>query len=340
VKDQTKIQWAHWTFNPWRGCTKVSAGCANCYAETMSKRNTKTLGVWGPNGTRVVASEAMWREPVKWDKQAEALAKAHAAGIEATGGKYGNPYPYERPRVFCASLADVFEGRDTMPAEAIPNIVKARGRLMGLIEQTPNLDWLLLTKRPENVKPAFYELWNDNDHALTAPAYQMVKEWDRGTPPAHVWLGTSVEDQETADKRIPHLLKVPAKVRFLSMEPLLGPVDFRKVPGFNKCGSAGVEMLRNFWVIVGGESGPNARPCNVEWIRDIVAQCKAAGVPCFVKQMGSRPYEHASVGPSVRSWGDAKMQLNGEFVQIHLRDSKGGDWDEWPEDLCVREVPA
>src|SRR5262245_49606753 len=119
--ENSKIQWTDHTFNVWRGCEKVSPGCAHCYAETMSRRNPAVLGEWGKHGTRVIASEAMWREPLKWDRQ------ARAAGV--------------RKRVFCASLADVFEDR--------PELVAPRERLFRLIEDTPNLDWQLLTKRPE-----------------------------------------------------------------------------------------------------------------------------------------------------------------------------------------------
>src|SRR5262245_38941981 len=160
---ETNIQWCDHTFNPWRGCTKVSPGCQHCYAETLAARNPKVLGVWGPHGTRVIASESMWREPLKWNKKAE------IAGV--------------RRRVFCASLADVFEDR--------PELVEPRYRLWRLIVNTPYLDWLLLTKRPEN-------------------AGRMLA--DGGSLPGilgfpSIWLGVSVEDQQRADERIPVLLR-------------------------------------------------------------------------------------------------------------------------------------
>ncbi len=208
-----------------------------------------------------------------------------------------------------------------------------RNRLFDLIAKTPNLDWVITTKHPENV---------------TA----MVNDWDHSgllwTMPSNVWFGTSVEDQKTAGERIPHLLSVPAAVRFLSMEPLLGPVDLERVqwpgkhrvdvlrrgawdapgcfPGFtNHSDMSGID-----WVIVGGESGPGARPCNVEWIRDIVHQCKAAGVPVFVKQLGAKPvWNHIVPGCSVR-----------ELLEpLSLKNPKGGDMSEWPEDLRVQELP-
>lgn len=316
----SKIQWTHSTFNPWRGCTKVSPGCANCYADAMSSRNPKTLGVWGPNGTRVVASEAMWREPLKWDK---------------TAAKAG-----ERRRVFCASLADVFEdwqgpivnsdGHPLVKIDKRPWTIQVHGerpitmndvrqRLFGLIDSTPNLDWLLLTKRPENIAkmmPPFFP------GGYIAEAGRMNQEGER----PNLWLGTSIENQEQADKRIPHLLNVPAKVRFLSVEPLLGPIDLTKysvdghyVPRVH----TGID-----WVIVGGESGPHARPCNLGWIRNIVQQCKAAGVACFVKQLGAKPI-----------FGGDFEKKTGPMEGLRLRDPKGGDWSEWPEDLRVREIP-
>lgn len=173
---ETKIEWCDHTFNPWIGCTKVSPGCANCYAAVNTfTRAQRAHGreLWGPDAARHVTSEAKWREPIRWD------AAAKAAGI--------------RRRVFCASMADVFEDR--------PDLAEPRARLAYVIGKTPNLDWLLLTKRPENI----------------------ARLWITDVVPPNVWLGTTVEDQERADERIPHLLAVPAAVRFLSVEPLLSP---------------------------------------------------------------------------------------------------------------------
>src|SRR5688572_14453924 len=171
MAENSKIQWTHHTFNPWRGCARVSPGCVHCYAETLSKRNPKTLGTWGVDGTRVVASPSMWQQPVKWDIAAARLGERH--------------------RVFCASLADVGEDR--------PDLVEPRKRLSDLIFRTPNLDWLLLTKRPEN----------------------MTRLFDRDTL-ERCWIGTTCENQEYADKRIPILIEIPAKVHFVSAEPLIG----------------------------------------------------------------------------------------------------------------------
>ena len=190
MAENSAIEWTRHTFNPWRGCTKVSAGCANCYAETMSGRNPKTLGVWGPNGTRVVASEAMWREPVKWDRAAKAAGERH--------------------RVFCASLADVFEDwqgpmmdsqgervTTQVPGFAVRlmTMQDVRIRLWKLILATPHLDWLLLTKRPQNIATMLRDVWFQIDSARDSDP-RNARPFEA---PSNVWLGTSVENQATAD---------------------------------------------------------------------------------------------------------------------------------------------
>lgn len=293
---ETKIQWCHHTWNPWRGCTKVSPGCANCYAETQSRRNPAVLGEWGPEGRRVLAAENYWKLPHQW----------HRAAVAAGEGR----------RVFCASLADVFEDND--------QVVDARERVWDTIDQTPALDWLLLTKRPENL--GHMVPWC-RDHA----GQYRERFWP------NVWLGTSVEDQARADERIPKLLEIPAAVRFLSIEPLLGPIDLGRcwwrTNGESEASPYFDARIGIDWVIVGGESGPDARPCDLAWIRSIVEQCKAAGVACFVKQIGSRPAVQTgwTGGPY---WAEYPITLG----QLH--DPKGGDPDEWPADLRVREFPT
>jgi protein gp37 len=304
VGETTKIEWCDATLNPWRGCSKVSPGCTHCYAEAGSKRNPKVLGVWGDGGTRVIASEAKWREPLKWDRDAARVG--------------------ERRRVFCASLADVFEDRDELMAP--------RDRLWSLINRTPNLDWLLLTKRPEIAR-------NYLDATL------MGHE-----PPTNVWLGVSVEDQARADERIPILLQIPAAIKFLSAEPLLGPVDVRRYLGlYDDSGDLipGVD-----WVIVGGESGHRARPMDLAWARSIRDQCQAAGVPYFFKQAGSRPFDsdamRAVPGHDRRmttveeATSDESLAVLGACLDagaVRLRDPKGGELSELPPDLQIREFP-
>ena len=231
--ENTKIEWADHTFNPWIGCTKISAGCTNCYAEVMDKRTARGGIVhFGPKADRRITSDAYWAQPSRWDRAAR---------------KYG-----ARKRVFCASMADAFDDHSSILPEW-------RDHLWWLIEGTSSLDWLLLTKRPENVRSMVPPPWLDG-------------HW-----PENVWIGTSVEDQASADARILHLLGCPAPVKFLSMEPLLGPVTLP---------DTFLTLGRNGWVIVGGESGPKARPMHPDWARSIRDQCIAAGVPFLFKQWG------------------------------------------------------
>lgn len=244
MAENTKIEWADHTFNPWTGCQKVSPACDHCYAEGWAKRSG--LVQWGPHAERRRTSVANWRKPLTWN------LRAGLAGV--------------RQRVFCASLADVFD--NAVPAEW-------RADLWTLIAQTPHLDWLLLTKRPGNIA-----------NMLPVPF-----DFERLYP--NVWLGCTVVNQEEADRDIPKLLDTPAAVRFLSMEPLLGPVDLNALPcGRQKNMSAlGPGYLFNDppfvdWVIVGGESGPGARPMHPDWVRSLREQCQAAGVSFLFKQVG------------------------------------------------------
>lgn len=287
LSDTTKIQWADATWNPWIGCTKVSAGCAHCYAENTTRaRVLRSQGreTWGKGAQRSRTSEAYWRQPEKWDSVAQACG--------------------QRPRVF-PSLCDWLD--DEVPVEWLADFLK-------LIYDTPNVRWLLLTKRPENFESRLMDV-----RKLWAPIGNCDREYGykldgwvyfQHRPPKNVWIGVSVENQATADKRIPELLKIPAAIRFLSCEPLL-----ERLGAFHLSGIA--------WAIIGGESGPKARPCNIEWIRSILDECARAGVACFVKQLGAR----------------AKEQVPGGFHALNLADKKGGDPSEWPEDLRVRQFP-
>lgn len=277
MKD-SKISWTDHTFNPWWGCVKVSPGCEHCYAETFSKRTGHHI--WGPAKTtpRRLFGDKHWAEPIKWNRQAAAVG--------------------ERQRVFCASMADVFEDHS--------DVVDARDRLFALIDRTPHLDWLLLTKRPENIRHLWPFGWYGEE--FTWP---------------NVWIGTSVENQAAAEQRIPALLEVPAAIRFLSCEPLLEPVNlqawFRWCPSCGaprrdasamRCGfcEAYPQVLNTIhWVIAGGESGPHARPMDLGWARSLRDQCQAAGTAFFMKQAS---------GP------------------------RAGLYDQLPEDLKLQQVPT
>lgn len=236
---ETGIQWCDHTFNPWRGCTKVSAGCAHCYAEKLSLRNPDVLGEWGVKGKRAIAAESYWKLPYAWDK------KANADNV--------------RRSVFCASLADVFEERAELDDHRL--------RLFNIIKQTQNLDWLLLTKRP-----VFAERW--------LQVYGLVM-------PENVWMGTSAENQETADERIPVLLSIPATRHFVSCEPLLGEVDLMPYFSGSKFQHDATYAYGGLdWVIVGGESGAEARPMKADWVRSLRDQCEKMSVAFFFKQWG------------------------------------------------------
>lgn len=223
----SRIEWTHHTFNPWWGCSKVSPACKHCYAETWAKRVGSQ--VWGVDAPRRFFSDAHWKEPLKWNDEATTLK--------------------ERRRVFCASMADVFERRAELNAP--------RERLWNIIEKTPQLDWLLLTKRPQNI-------------LKMAP-------W-RNHWPANVWVGTTVENQTWASRRIPYLLEVPAAVRFLSCEPLLSSID---LSGFMSRDEVAIQ-----WIIAGGESGPHSRPMNPDWVRGLRNQCKENRIAFHFKQWG------------------------------------------------------
>lgn len=287
--ETTDIGWTDHTHNEWEGCEKVSPGCKHCYAAVSTPvrvLRAKGLEVWGPAQTtpRYLTSKANRRKPFAWNRAAK------AEGV--------------RRRVFCSSLSDVFEEHPMLDAW--------RAGLWRTIEACDGLDWQLLTKRPQNIM-------------------QMVPPSWLGAWPAHVWIGTTVEDQRRAEERIPHLLRVPARVRFLSCEPLLEAVDLsewiapqchcgRCSESFDGnhglCPNCGEDSLITTWgydqaerwqtgeryedtpqgerdrtegcgiswIITGGESGFGSRPFDLVWARSIVAQCREAGVPVFVKQ--------------------------------------------------------
>lgn len=221
----SKIGWTTHTFNPWWGCVKVSEACRDCYAELWAKRTGHD--VWGPGSLRRFFGDAHWRDPLAWNQ----------AAVEAG----------DHPHVFCASMADVFEANPVLDAE--------RERLWDLIEQTYQLRWLLLTKRPENIG--------------------RFSRWGRsGKWPKNVWLGTTVENQRWAETRLSYLLEHDVPVRFISAEPLLGPLNLEKFPEVN-------------WIIAGGESGPTARPTPPSWFRDLRDYAASQHIPYHFKQWGA-----------------------------------------------------
>lgn len=245
----TKIQWCDHTFNPWIGCLKIARGCTNCYAEAFALR--WGMHVWGPaaNTPRRVTSPTYWKQPLKWER--EAAAQGH------------------RRRVFCASLADVFEDH--------PDVVEARESLWKLIEQTPHLNWLLLTKRPENILS--------------------MTHWGHESWPDNIWTGTSAATQKDADANIPFLLEVPSVVHFVSSEPQIEFIDYTPwLPTLT-------------WIICGGESGLKARPFDLHWARALRDQCGRYDVKFFFKQVGGRYHESGGRELDGRTWDEVPPDI-------------------------------
>jgi protein gp37 len=236
----SKIEWTDNTFNPWWGCVNVSPACDHCYAERFANRKTRTKDqLWGKDARRLISEDAYWGEPRKWDRRAE---------------RNGT-----RERVFCGSMCDVMERR--------ADLTEPRQRLFRLIEETPSLDWLLLTKRPQEYSKLLPKAW-------------------LGDPRPNVWLMTTVEHQNYA-WRIQEILKVPAVVHGLSLEPLLGPVTLPR---------EFLNLANRGWVIAGGESGLKPRPSQPDWFRSLRDQCVAAGVPFHFKQWGEYGADLIKIG--------------------------------------------
>ncbi len=253
MAENTAIEWTDHTFNPWEGCQKVGPGCDHCYAETRNARyapkGVEGAPNWGPGAPRRRTSTSNWNKPLRWQREAAAFYAQHG----------------RRQRVFCASLADVFDNA-VDPAW--------RADLFELIKATPDLDWLLLTKRIGNV------------------ANMLPVPFDFAAHYPNVWLGATIVNQAEADRDIPKLLATSAAVRFLSMEPLLGPVDLSELQ-LGLPVNAWLTWLDGLdWVIVGGESGPGARPMHPDWARSIRDQCAATGVAFLFKQWGDHSLDY------------------------------------------------
>lgn len=285
---QTGISWTDSTFNPWMGCTKVSPACDHCYAE----RDTKRFGrvQWGAGQPRVRTAKSTWAKPKTWNDAPFWECSCGFRGSEPTqsgaimlGGRPTCPncltteLRRARRRVFSASLADWLDNE--VPSEWLVD-------LLDLIRKTPNLDWLLLTKRIGNwrsrLRLAADACW-DAEIGGNRDLYDWICTWLGGDAPANVWIGATVIDQPEADRDVPKLLAVPARIRFLSIEPMLGAIDL--MPMFEHRAEVhndtGVQ-----WIICGGESGPHARPMHPDWARSLRDQCATAGVAFHFKQWG------------------------------------------------------
>lgn len=357
MSDKSSIEWTDATWNPTRGCTKIAQGCKNCYAETFAERFRGVPGHPYEQGFDPRLAPDQLTLPLKWKKPR---------------------------RIFVDSMSDLFH--ETFPFEYIATV-------FGVMAACPQHTFQVLTKRPERAAKFFRDrlglqsceetvaeeamrradvVWDARGAdewrypALHGASVANRRAWP-GWPLPNVWIGTSIAEQKDADKNIPYLLQIPAAVRFLSVEPLIGPVSFRWTPYAHEArgesyrdylernGSVNqYEALRQVqWVIVGGESGHGARPCNVSWIRSLVEQCQSADVPVFVKQLGSHVIDRNDAGfdgEEPTHWPNAvadqvqhdpngyREEYQGAPVRVRLS-KKGGDWNEWPDDLRIRQYP-
>ena len=336
----SKIQWTDVTWNPVIGCSRVSEGCRNCYAERHASRlagNPLTPGYAG------IAKDGRW-----------------TGRVELVPEKLIEPLAWRKPRrVFVNSMSDLFH--ESLPDAEIDKV-------FAVMLQAPMHTFQVLTKRAERMRAYLSNPWlysrllravdMGTRQSSNAPNPMIGVSDPSRFPAKWIWLGVSCEDQKTADERVPLLLQTSAAVRFVSLEPLLGPIDLRSLLGRDTLDPFSAAPPVD-WVIIGGESGPGARPCDVAWIRDIIRQCKTAGVPCFVKQLGAYVADRNDAGfEGVINGDDRKTswphvlydevehdirgyreEYQGAPVRVRLHDRKGGDPSEWPEDLRVREVP-
>lgn len=296
---KTLIQWTDTTWNPTTGCTRVSEGCRNCYIErTPAFRMHGRKFVNGSTG--VLLHPDRLKQPLHWRKPR---------------------------RVFVNSLSDLFH--EDVPESFLDRVFK-------VMVQAKAHSFQILTKRPQRMRDYLSRFKPDGEGYVTRDGKPAMGEpgigpifADNRWPPPHIWLGVSVEDQATADERIPILLQTPAAVRWISAEPLLGPVDLSRWLPIRQV-TANALYERNGrpalidWVVVGGESGPRARPCDLAWIRSIKDQCHIAGVSCFVKQLGANARTNGIAG------------YDDSMERVVLKDKKGGLIDEWPTDLQRR----
>ena len=326
----TKISWCDASWNPWIGCEKVSAGCKNCFAAVSTPARAFSVK-WG--GPRRRSAPATFNAPLRWNQRPWICDECGYDMTTPESKMYGlhlgtqlvkcptglHAVRHHRRRVFALSLGDWLDAD-------VPTIWLVD--MLNVIRRCPNLDFLLLTKRPENWSSRLQQAWAFKD-SMPMDTINWIKDWVYDDqPPPNVWLGVSVEDQESADQRIPLLLETPAALRFVSFEPALGPVDFhsRLMWGQPENGQAHPGLS---WLIIGGESGTGARPFDVGWARETLRQCRSAGVACFIKQLGSHPIH--SLPKNSAGWTD---------FPCRLKDRKGADPTEWPAELRVREFPT
>ncbi len=325
----TSIQWTDRVWNPTTGCDRISPGCANCYARTIAGRfwATQYPPVIEQKGQSAAGDEDFGATHVERPREFE--------DVQVHDDRLDEPFKWRKPaKVFVNSMSDLFH--KDIPDEFID-------RVFAVMALTPQHAYQVLTKRPERMRD--YVVSRGDPLSFHIRMHTILQNADNphstplhAWPLPNVWLGVSVENQHFADERIPLLLQTPAAVRFISAEPLLAPIEISEYlngdsTGHETGGQAGWQTGASLdWVIVGGESGVGARRCDVAWVRLLVVQCLSAGVPVFVKQLG--PWLHIvgdkPAAPGFTPWAS----------DIRLRDRKGGDPSEWPEDVRVREFPS
>lgn len=340
MSEKTHIAWCDSTVNFWEGCDKISPGCAHCYAEARDKRQMIEKVIhWGKGAPRrksksaVAQALAMNRRPFICDNCGNAQEQVNCGGCEKCRH---SDVIFHRRRIFSLSLGDWLD--DEVPIEWL-------AEMLDTIRQCSDVTWMLCSKRWEDFKKRFSDVCSQSEIDGDLNLCHWAEDWMCGNKiPTNIIGLCSVENQEWADKRIPMFLKVPLACRGLSLEPLLGPVDLTAVTDAQRYpGALDIDVLNGReihhddncnwtpgnkvdWTIIGGESGPNARPCNVEWIRNLVRQSQAAGVTTFVKQLGSHYVNAANI--RAITLGDEPM-----------RDKKGGAPSEWSPDLRVQQWP-
>jgi protein gp37 len=316
VGADSKISWTDHTFNPWEGCTKVSPGCLHCYAETRNARfGGGEAPNWGAGKPRRRTSRENWLLPVRWNKMFEGCHYSATRPVREMDAFGWRPH---RARIFCASLADWLD--DEVPIAWLAD-------LLALIHATPNLDWQLLTKRPEKfwlrIEAASDHHFDNGDRNVAG----WLHDWRKhGIAPRNVWIGTSAEDQKRYDDRIPVLCAIPAVIHFVSFEPLLGPIELRG-PKFG-------------WGIIGGESGHEARPCNMDWIQDLILELRQINAEVFVKQLGSRAFSNTALPMGTGHSKNLNMDVPPRWeYHPHFADTKGAIPEEWPVNFQIQEFP-
>jgi protein gp37 len=333
MANKTSIEWTDYNWNFLRGCSRVSEGCRNCYAEGIAARFSGP-GMAYEGLAKMVNHDARWTGEISFHE--DILIQA---------------LRWKQPRrVFVNSMSDLFH--DKVSDEIL-------NKAFAVMALTPQHTYQILTKRPERMREYLSgsnlvggtegRRWRVDQAICEFDNFHSVNGWAPDWPLRNVWLGVSVEDQKTADERIPWLLQTPAAVRWISAEPLLGPIDiiqsfpalgcsnyFDKDEETGEILADGAGLADINWIVVGGESGHGARPLHTSWLHSLIRQFRGADIPIFVKQLGSN-YQDPENGIA-----GCQTVVAEEYGSLHLRlkSRKGGDINEWPEHLRIREFPS